>query len=796
MLTQTYSLAFVFGSCLLQLQAELPEMQWAVVLLPAAILLFFYAYFHPNAFVAIRKILLFGFFLGLGFFWAAMFAHWRMADTLPHEWESRDIELIGVIAELPQVTDRSVRFRFDVEQVLTSEAEVPAHIMLTWYKMRERHEKVSKSVLPQVNAGERWRLTVRLKRPHGNANPHGSDFEAKAIERNIRAMGYVRISENNVRLDEWVNYPKYLIEHTRQQIHTRFTHVLADHPYAGIQIALAVGEQHAIPREQWQIFTRTGTNHLMSISGLHVTMVSGMFFSLVYWFWRRCPRLSFLLPARKMAVAAGLLAALCYALLAGFSVPTRRTFLMLAIMAIALWSDRRVSPPAVLVWALLIVVVFDPWAVISPGFWLSFGAIALITLVTFARIGKMSAIISWIRVQWVITLGLSPLLLVMFQQVSLIAPIANAIAIPLVSLAVVPLTLLAIVPFLDFLLLPAHEILSGGMALLKWLSEASQVVWQQHTPPLWTVIAGIAGIVWLFLPAGSGLGVFSGFPARWLGVVALLPLFVVSPPKPGVGELWLTVLDVGQGLAVVARTEHHALLYDTGPSFGETDSGERIIVPFLRGEGISQLDLMMISHADLDHSGGALSVSEAMPVKLLLSSLNADHPIQQAAKNGRKCFAGESWQWDDVHFELLHPSVQNYDLNRRKTNESSCVLKITTHHGSVLLPADIEKSSEQALLARASQQLRSTVLIAPHHGSKTSSTEAFIRQVNPRLTLFTVGYRNHFGHPSEEVVERYRALGSQLMHSDRDGAILLKFKDNGISVGSWREINRRYWHVR
>ncbi|SDY39688.1 DNA internalization-related competence protein ComEC/Rec2 [Nitrosomonas sp. Nm33] len=796
MLRQIYSLAFVFGVCLLQLQAELPEMRWMVVLFPAAVLLFFYSYFYPNTFLALRKILSFGLFLGLGFFWAAMFAYWRMADTLPHEWESRDIELIGVIAELPQIIDRGVRFRFDVEQVLTSEAAVPAHILLTWYKMGGKYEEISTSTLPQVNVGERWRLTVRLKRPHGNANPHGSDFEAKAMERNIRAIGYVRISANNVRLDGWVNYPKYLIEHVRQQIHTRFSQVLADHSYAGIQIALAIGDQQAIPHEQWQIFTRTGTNHLMSISGLHVTMVSGMVFGLVYWLWRRSLRLSYWLPARKMAVTAGVLAALCYALLTGFSVPTRRTFLMLAIIAIALWSDRRVSMPAVLVGALLIVVVFDPWAVISPGFWLSFGAIALITLVTFGRIGKMGAIISWARVQWVITLGLSPLLLVMFQQVSVIAPIANAIAIPLVSLVVVPLTLLAIVPLFDFLLLPAHEILSAGMLLLKWLSETPQAVWQQPAPPLWALIAGMAGVVWLFLPGGSGMGIFSGFPARWLGMVALLPMFMISPPKPATGEMWLTMLDVGQGLAVVVRTEHHTLLYDAGPNYGETDSGARIIVPFLRGQGIRQLDLMLISHADSDHSGGALSVLAAIPVKSLLSSLNSDHPIQQAATNSKPCHAGESWQWDDVHFELLHPLAQSYDLAKRKTNETSCVLKITTRHGSVLLPADIEKDTERDLLVRAGQQLSATVLIAPHHGSKTSSTETFIRQVNPWLTLFSVGYRNHFGHPNEKVVERYRDLGSELMRSDRDGAVLLQFKEDSITVSSWREISRRYWHDR
>ena len=790
-----YNLAFVAGSCLLQLQAELPDMRWAIILLPIALALGSCTYYFSAVLSIVRRIFVVCFFIGLGFFWAAILAHWRMADVLPHEWESRDIELIGVIAELPQMNDRAVRFRFDVEQVVTAEAVVPASILLRWYKMRGKHEEIS-DAFPQVNVGERWQLTVRLKRPYSNVNPHGSDFEAKAMERNIRAMGYVRLSENNVRLDEWVNHPSYLIEYARQQIRTRFTHVLADHSYAGIQIALAVGDQQAIPREQWQIFTRTGTNHLMSISGLHVTMVSGMVFGFVYWLWRRSSRLTFLLPARKMAIAAGVLVALGYALLAGFAVPTRRTFLMLAIMAIALWSDRRVPMPAVLIWALLIVVLFDPWAVMSPGFWLSFGALALITLVIFGRIGRMNAINSWIRVQWVITLGLGPLLLLMFQQVSLIAPLANAIAIPLVSLAVVPLTLLAILPLFDFLLLPAHEILSGGMVLLAWLSETPQVVWQQHAPPVWTVVVGIAGIAWLFLPGGSNLGIFSGFPACWLGVVALLPLFVVVPPKPAAGELWLTVLDVGQGLAVVARTEHHTLLYDAGPSFGETDSGERIIMPFLRGEGIKQLDLMMISHADVDHSGGALSVLAAIPVKSLLSSLTPNHPIQQAASNGRPCSAGESWQWDGVHFEVLHPLAYSHDHLKRKTNEASCVLKITTRHGSVLLPADIEKDSEQALLVRASGQLAATVLIAPHHGSKTSSTEAFIRQVNPRLTIFTVGYRNRFGHPSKQVVARYRGVGSQLMYSDRDGAVLLQFKGEGMTVSSWREITRRYWHDR
>lgn len=781
---------------MLQQQAELPELRWAAALLLLVPAFFYGAYVYPTILVASRKILTVSFFLGLGFFWAAMFAHWRMAEVLPPAWEGRDIELIGVIAELPQITDRGVRFRFDVEQLLTPGAEVPAHLLLTWYSMPKKHEEISQTRLPSVYVGERWRLTVRLKRPHSNANPHGSDFEAKALERNLRAIGYVRMSASNVRLEEWVNHPKYWLEHAREQIRTRFSQILADYPYAGILITLAVGDQRAIPREQWQVFTRTGTSHLMAISGLHVTMVSGLVLGLVYWLWRRSSRLCHLLPARKVAVAGGLLAALGYALLAGFAVPTRRAFLMLAIIAFALWNDRRVPLPVVLVGALLAVVIFDPWAAISPGFWLSFGAIALITLATFGRIGKMKAISGWIRLQWVITLGLSPLLLVLFQQVSLIAPLANAIAIPLVSLVVVPLTLLAMVPLFDFVLLPAHDILGGGMQLLTWLSEAPQAVWQQQAPPIWAIVTALAGIVWLFLPGSPGLGIFSGFPARWLGLVALLPLFAVSPSKPAAGELWLTVLDVGQGLAVVARTEHHTLVYDTGPRFGESDSGGRIIAPYLRGEGIRQLDLMLVSHADSDHSGGALSLLAAMPVASLLSTLDSTHPIQRAAGSGRPCRAGDSWQWDGVQFAVLHPLAQSYPLPKRKTNESSCVLKITTPHGSVLLPADIEKGSEQALLARAREQLSATVLIAPHHGSKSSSTEAFIQQVKPWLTVFSVGYRNHFNHPSEEVVQRYRKLGSQLLRTDRAGAVLLQFEEKGITVESWREISRRYWHER
>lgn len=791
MLLRLNILAFILGVSLLQRQAELPELIWALGFLPVFAITFYLLHTPSAALVIAGKILLSIFFLGIGFFWAATFAHWRMADTLPPIWEGRDIQVVGVVANLPQTSDRSVRFRFNVEEILTKSAIVPKHISLSWYK--NRNKLTGKTALPSIQVGERWQLTVRLKRPHSNANPHGFDYEAWALERNIRAVGYVRPTEDSLRLNEMVNRPRYWIERTRQQIQQRFTQILSKQAYAGVLVTLATGNQRAIPSDQWQVFTRTGTNHLMAISGLHITMVSTMVFALAYWLWRCSPSLVLRLPARRAAVITGLIMAFGYTLLSGFAIPAQRAFCMLAVVAIALWRGQFTSATMVLSWALLIVVILDPWATLSPGFWLSFGAIAIIMLVTVGRIGKLHWLTGWLRIQWAITLGLAPLLLTLFQQVSVISPIANAIAIPLVSLVVVPLTLLATIPLFDFILPLAHTALSLGMAGLTWLSETPHAVWQQHAPPAWTIGIAIMGIIWMLLPGSLGPGFFSGFPARWLGLVALLPMFLVIPPKPTSGELWLTVLDVGQGLAVVARTKNHTLLFDTGPSFGHSDSGSRVIAPFLRGEGIRKLDAMIVSHADSDHSGGALSVMDTMPVNTIISSLKDDHPIQRATQNRQPCYAGQSWQWDGVYFEMLHPLTKDYDNPSRDTNAASCVLKITSDHGSILLPADIGRSGENALLARDRDALPSTVLVAPHHGSNTSSTTAFIHQVNPDLTIFTVGYRNRYGHPREEVMARYRTLEGEKLRSDSDGAILLRFTDDGLLVERWRTLHRRYW---
>lgn len=780
-------IAFAAGIWWLQQQAVLPALAWAAALLPGVLLIVLLRGEHV-AVCVLRCLLILLCCAAAGFLWAAACAQWRLADALPAEWEGRDVTIIGVVASLPQSYERSLRFEFNVEQVLTPDARVPQHIVLSWWGSAARDEGavMRAATLPDIHPGERWQLTVRLKRPHGLANPHGFDYEAWLLEQGIRATGYVRPKSGARKLQIMVHEPRYWVEVLRERMRTRIQAVLGDAPVAGVIVALAMGDQRAIPPEQWQVFTRTGVNHLMSISGLHVTMLSGLAFALMNFAWRRSSRLTLALPAVKAAAVAGLLTALVYALLAGFAVPAQRTVFMLAVVAIALWTGRATAAGPVLATALLVVLIIDPWAVLAPGFWLSFGAVAIIMLVSVNRLRQPHWIVTWARVQWAVTLALVPALLAMFQQVSLVSPIANALAIPLISLVVVPLALVGTVIPVDAILQLSHWIMAMCAEALQWLSALPDAAWEQHAPPAWTVIVAMAGAVWLLLPRG--------FPARWIGVFAFLPMLLITPAPPEEGVLRLTVLDVGQGLAVVAQTKNHALLFDTGPAFGPSaDSGNRIIVPYLRAAGIKRLDRMIISHDDLDHSGGALSVLQAVPVAEVLSSLPDLDPLVLLAPDEQRCRAGQQWVWDGVRFDMLSPGDAEDAV---KNNDRSCVLKIITAGGSVLIPADIERRGERALLVGVPETLRSDVLIAPHHGSKTSSIAEFVRAVVPRVVIFPVGYRNRFGHPHADVLGRYRELGSVLYRTDDGGAIGFEMQEGKpLLLSRYRDRYVRYWHA-
>lgn len=781
-----FSFCFALGVWLLQQQAALPDFGWAWLLpgLPLALLV----PSRPPVLRVARTLLLATFALGLGFYHAAWQAEQRLAVTLPDEWQGRDIEVIGVVAELPRNHEHGQRFRFTVEQIITRmpgqkffipHARFPQHIYLSTYFDRKEKPLVLK-------AAERWRLTLRLKQPHGSSNPFTFDFEAWALENDLRAVGYVHNKGNNMRLDALADGLPFRIESWREAVRDKFNATLGKEPYAGVLSALAIGDQSSIPATQWQVFTRTGVNHLMSISGLHITMLAGLGFALTYWLWRRSVRLILLLPARKAAALAALLVALGYALLSGFAVPAQRTVYMVAAVAAALWLNRNFSLGQILGIALLGVLIPDPWAVISPGFWLSFGAVALILYVTAHRLKPSHSLEEYGKVQWAMTVGLTPMLLGLFQQVSLVSPLANALAIPLVSLIVVPLTLLGAVLPLDAPLWLAHSVMSWVMVLLEWLNGLPLAVWTQHAPPAWTVVAGMLGVLVILLPRG--------FPARWLGFLLLLPMFLNTPEPPAAGTLRLVIFDVGQGLAVAAQTRHHTLLYDAGPDFSnDADSGNRMLIPALRASGINQLDGLMLSHDDSDHTGGAASVMQGMPVGWLSSSLPEGHPLFLMAANKRRCMDGQSWQWDGVSFEILHPAPGSYERRIRRDNDQGCVLRISIGDRHILLTADIEQESELRLLREHAAKLPAAMLVVPHHGSKTSSTDGFVRAVSPDYAVFTVGYRNRFGHPKQEVVQRYAENGAQLLRSDQDGAILVEMDAQGLQVERYRKSHRRYW---
>ena len=759
------ALAFAAGAALLQWQPALPSLVWFWVL-PILFLLMFW-----------KPRLGFVFTFAFGFLWAALLAHHRMADWLVPELEGRDLQVAGVVAGLPALGERSVRFELEVE---SGDARVPKKLLLSWYRS-PLYEEAPALLAGAVHPGERWLFTVRLRRPHGNVNPQGFDYEAWLLERGIGATGYVR-NRGGQKLLGFRNSPLDLIEKAREAVRDRFLSTLGPTPAAGILAALAVGDQRAISGEEWQLFNRTGVTHLMSISGLHVTLVSGLFAWLVAAFWRRVPALALRLPARKAAAAAAIAGALGYTLLAGFGVPAQRTFYMVTVVALALWSGRIASPTRILALALAAVVAFDPWAPLAPGLWLSFGAVLLIFYVASGWNGPESKLAQWGRVQWAITLGLAPAALLLFGQVSVAGPLANAVAIPVVSVIVTPVALLAAVLPWEFLLQIAAGLMEWLLQFLEWCSALPGALWQQHVPPLWSVVLALAGVAWLLAPRG--------LPWRAGGLALMAPAFALAPGSPPPGEAWITTLDVGQGLAVLVRTANRVLLYDAGPAFGaEADSGGRIVLPALRGAGLSRLDAMVLTHEDMDHIGGALTVLESIEVDAMASSLPPGHALHASASVSRRCAIGTAWVWDGVKFEFLHPDA---GMEAARRNDLSCVLRIETAGGSMLLTGDIERAAEGALI-KNTRSLRTDVMLVPHHGSRTSSTAEFIASVAPRWAVVPVGYRSRFGHPTREVLERYRAAGASILRTDLDGAVQIRLTDKGVQVNTERSSAPRYW---
>ncbi|MDY0012306.1 MAG: DNA internalization-related competence protein ComEC/Rec2 [Rhodocyclaceae bacterium] len=715
---------------------------------------------------------------GAGAGWAGLRAEWRLADALPSNLEGQDLSVTGVVNELPQAVDNGVRFAFRVE---SASAPVPSRVLLGWYAGRGEE---GAGMGPQVHAGERWRFTVRLKRPHGHANPGGFDMEAWLLERQLRATGYVRHGESAQRLG-WARDPGSLVEGLRESSRGRIFAILGDRPAAGVLVALAVGDQRAMDGDLWQLFNRTGVQHLMAISGLHVGMVGMLAGWLAGLGWRRVPGLALRLATPKVSLVFGVLAASAYGALAGMGVPTQRTLLMLAVVALAHLAGRRVGGGRVLALALLVVLLADPWAVLAAGFWLSFGAVAVLLLAGSGRLRSDGPAKGFLRAQVAVGIGLLPLLLALFQQFSLVSPLANGVAIPLVSLLITPLVLLFLVlPFPPLLALAAW-LTEGLISGLGWLAATPLVVWQQAAPPWPLLLASLLGAFWLLLPRGT--------PGRWAGLVPLALLLVWLPPRSAPGEWRMTVLDVGQGLALHVQTARHDLLFDTGPAWSrEANNGQRVVLPFLRAIGVRGLDLLVVSHDDRDHSGGAASILTGLPVAQWASPLPAGHPLRALSVPHRPCLDGDEWTWDGVRFAMVHPPPGQGGAD----NAHSCALRIASPAGSALLLADLASSQEWEMVARHGARLASDVLVAPHHGSRSSSSPALTATVQPREVIYPVGYRNAFHHPHPEVVARWEALGARSWRTDLGGAVMVEAAGNGLRLHTHRQGRPRYWHGR
>ncbi len=725
------------------------------------------------------------------------------AQALNPALEGRDIRITGVIATMPQPIEGGVRLRLAVEaaQLGGAVVQLPALIDLGWYAGGWRESSGAGAgakqpgSVPALRAGERWQLTARLKAPHGERNPHGFDYELWLWTQGVQAAGYVRAGTKDLPPQRLAATWRYPIEQARQSVRDAILERLARDPTdasavrtAGVVAALVTGDQRAIDRADWEVFRATGVAHLMSISGLHITLFAWVAALCVRWLWRRSARLCLRWPAPSAALVGGVLLALAYALFSGWGVPAQRTIAMLTTVALLRLSGRRWPWPHAWLLTCAVVVLPDPWALWQAGFWLSFVAVAVLFATdkgaaSAGRTGVRGQFASLLREQGVVTLALTPLTLLLFGQVSIVGLLANLLAIPWVTLVVTPLAFAGVLwPPLWHL---AGWAVWGLSALLQALAALPLASVWVAVAPLWAGAAGVAG--------GVLLAMRFPWPVRLLGLPLLLPVLLWQAPRPAPGQFELLAADVGQGNAVLVRTAKHTLLYDTGPRYSaHSDAGGRVLVPLLRALD-ERVDVLLLSHRDSDHTGGAAAVLAQQPQAQLIGSIEGEHHLQ-TLRPVQPCAAGQQWTWDGVDFRVLHPLPgEGSGAERaRNPNTHSCVLRIASPDGAVaLLAGDIEKAQERALLARQAP-IAADVLLVPHHGSKTSSSGEFLDAVQPRVALVQAAYRSRFGHPAAEVVQRYRERGIAVWDSARCGAATWQ-STQPAQVLCERQQQRRYW---
>ena len=706
------------------------------------------------------------FTLGVAFMtWHAQLA---LAQRWPADRHGEELWVQGAVASLPEAVPAYAAGRGDAEAAqftwrflfAPETPELPRRLRVSWYR--------SDAV---VRAGDCWRLRLRMKTPHGSLNPGGFDYEAWLLRQGVGATASVREAE------PCGQAPGYAVLKWRQALVSHLQVRLAGAPGQALLIALALGYTSGLRDADWDVFRLTGTTHLIAISGFNLAIVAGFAFFVLRWLWSLAPGLCLRVPAQRMALFAAAGVAVLYALLAGFEPPIARALFMLLVLTLVAAVHRLDQASRALAVAWLLILVLDPFAILSPGLWLSFGAVAAIF---YLSRGRWRVPVGWrlaVRLQLFLSLVLAPLTLYYFHGFAWASPWVNLLAVPVFAV-LTPLLLLAV---LWSLVLPT----SGGWLLIQvahglalaerglaWLASELPYAWWPGSPPSAALALAVIGSLLLFAPRG--------LPLRWAGVLCWLPLCMPPQSQPA-GGFELTALDVGQGLAVVVRTANHTLLFDGGPAFAEGfDAGESVVAPYLLRQGLRDIDLLLLSHGDNDHAGGIPSLRRLVRIHRELGTSEAS-----------ACRDGQTWQWDGVRFQVLHPDGAHWS-----NNNGSCVLRIDGTF-SVLLPGDIERVAERRLLREHPQRLPVDVLLSPHHGSKSSSTPAFVAQVQPQVVIHGAGWRSHYGHPRKEVMARYAEAGARQLTTGVSGAVRVwRDPDDGrLQVETWREGAARWWNA-
>lgn len=741
-----FVLTFLLGDVYLQTFSSLPSWYLFLSILPAILIIKF---FKPARYLS-------GFLLG--FFLTLFHAKYFLTEKEQLFKHSVPHYVAGVITTIPKETLYGTQFLFKINHY---------SLKLLWH---------TKKVLA---VGQKWRLFVRLKQIHGLANLGTFDYEASAFKEHILAAGTVVDNSNNkLLIARWYYAP---INYLRAYIKTRLLSIIPDDTIGRWLIALAIGDRNNINSSDWEVLRNTGTNHLMAIAGLHIGVIAAFFYFIANKLWRLWPKLLSFYPAQKVGIIASLISAFIYAAFAGFSLPTLRALIMLTVFLTFNLLQRVKTKWYSFAAALFLVLCLNPFDVLDASFWLSFGTVAFIIYRFNYKI--KSLFMQWFMLQLIITVSLIPFTLWFFQQISFISFFVNIITIPVVGFIIVPIIFFATLISLGSLKLAAilfaiaYKILYIVWQLLSFSAHMPFAVWH-HYINFFTFIILLAGTILLL----SRLYL----PFRLLGLTAFLVL-LIKPSLLHQGEMQLTVLDVGQGLATIIRTAQHTLIFDTGAKWSDaSDMGKSVLLPFLQSKNIRKIDLMVISHGDNDHAGGAVSLLKQERVLKLVTS------VPEKFFNATYCFQGQKWIWDGVYFEFLYPNQYFLHLN----NDSSCVLKINNAKHTILLTGDIEKLAENYLHKTYGARLASDIIVAPHHGSKTSALAAFLLDVKPNIVIFSTGYKNRYHFPQEKVIKQYQELHSQLFDTAKDGAIELTslYNKKALQIHTYRKRYLYYYH--